>query len=494
MPDGDGEMEVLRSVVGLDTEGPHMEGPCLLSGLLEMAVDCGGVEVMEGLRAFLTPGALILASLPTTVGFRMTLAAEVPLEGLKVTPEDTAMAGMGGRFGLLLERATGTSALYAASAVERRQWVAALERAMAKLQQTAADSTAGGEEGEGEDSSWLLDVPDELDVLVTQRAFERAAQLAARALETLEGRHVPGRGAATLRAAVLRAVDTLAAALCQELQRSALRDHGIATAVRQLVRVGKPQLALRMYLENRTAAIRELYRKVKMEASTEMYVNKLSRLFVEALRAAAITFGRLFQDGAKSAFVLWLHGEVEHYAGVFSQHVLAVSTAHFRTIAECVSTAVAQSRGLRQLGIDAEFLLWEQLGPSTVTAVEKFGRSWLSTTAHQLEDDAWTPQTFSGKHARKKFLERLRAAGVEAPEAHVKGLRTDLFEAITEFCVSAHGYAQCGMQLLGTSAAGPGICARPTPADRPARRFATGGGERGQMAGSGVSRGHVGAG
>eukprot|EP00051_Salpingoeca_urceolata_P017488 m.238390 g.238390 ORF g.238390 m.238390 type:complete len:625 (-) comp18967_c1_seq1:63-1937(-) len=427
----------LEQVEGLDISNPLVTGACLRHGQLTHVSPTMTTE--ELVHAFMTQRALVIAKQER---HRLLLLSLTPFSELSVrdvadSKEFVNVFAVGGPSGDLF--------FSASSLGDKRSWLEELSRASSPPDAKQRASDAGVEAEEDED--WWVCVPEDLDVFIAQRAFENAVDLVERTqsrLDELEGKTSHDELVVALNSRKRRLTKTLS----QELERPAWRRNALRSLVLLMLRLGESEQASKKYLQNWSDAFERDLRKLKMEASIELYIHKLCRIFFSAVRASCHEFDYLFDNASKSRFIAWAQRELGRFSQVFSRQVLETKSPSFGTIAECVEVATTHCRALQEDGLDLEFLLWRLLHDKVIEAIDEAGRNWIANTAHHLVEDTWRRQDFSGVLARKRFLSELQQAGVHNPDDYLEGNQALLFEATSAFCTSCHEFVQSAVRLL----------------------------------------------
>jgi hypothetical protein len=142
----------------------------------------------------------------------------------------------------------------AQTGLEKRSWLRLLRRTVQRSGSKASlsrresidlysDHTGAAADAPAADlfpEPWLMDCPDDLDVFIAQRAFDKAVALVDKAQEAL-GEFPISPDHEALKADVEQRVERLTEALCHELERPALRRNTIRSTVFMLLRLGKAQ-------------------------------------------------------------------------------------------------------------------------------------------------------------------------------------------------------------------------------------------------------------
>lgn len=367
--------------------------------------------------------------------------------------------------GILINGIKSAQILVCQSARDKLGWMSALRKIEVHFQEIEGDDDSAAVEGHQERTDWLYEVPEEMDVCIAQRNFEGAVKFATRARAEFEGSKALS-GMVSLQRRIDEKVDKLTAALCSELRRPAIRTHAIRATVGFLLDLGKADLAhevrvlancinrpfvnilcLKVYLLNRSQRLKQKFRKVKMEGSTELYALKLSGTFFSTIRSTCVEYAEYFDESASSAFVSWASKELRRFASNFTHQVLQ-SLNKLQTVAQCVQKVMQQCGQLSDCGLDLSFVLWEMLETKTLEAINDAGQALLNTTSIDLDVEDWQAQEFSGnKYALKQLLEKMSHHQFEI-ETYIQKKRCSLFEVTTNCIGRVHEYVSAVLCLI----------------------------------------------
>eukprot|EP00730_Choanoeca_flexa_P004180 TRINITY_DN11621_c0_g1_i1.p2 TRINITY_DN11621_c0_g1~~TRINITY_DN11621_c0_g1_i1.p2 ORF type:complete len:646 (+),score=187.70 TRINITY_DN11621_c0_g1_i1:3-1940(+) len=438
----------LSQVADLEARHPLIQGEPVHQGLLEL-IQLGMQAVDKGTYLFLLSKGLVVAWLDSESDRddQLRLAAVEPVMDMTVRDiidtEDVSNAFM-------VDATHGRYMFQAANAADKNTWVRLLRRAIARAEDDEDEDDATEADRVEDLEDWVHSVGEELDVAIAQRAFDNAVALLDKATEYLADKR--SRQARQLNNTIAVKTGALASALSSELDRPGLRASDIRKTVYLLLRLGQEETARIKYLSNWSRSIAKDIRALKVEGSTQLFIQKLSSTFFAALRATAAEFPKLFvDDQAGSAYVNWVNQEIQRFASVYQRQVLDSANNTFLNIAECTQVILDEFDSLKELGLDLSFLFWSHNSERLRELIDKEARSWLSLTAPLLvfamEND-WPVVHFSGRQARKEFLTRMEQAGVEHPDLYLEGMKTVLFEATQSFAVDAYEFTSACSTLL----------------------------------------------
>ncbi|XP_072035094.1 LOW QUALITY PROTEIN: exocyst complex component 8-like [Amphiura filiformis] len=268
------------------------------------------------------------------------------------------------------------------------------------------------------EEEWIMELPEDLDMLIAQRNFEDAADLVLKANETLSS--VPQSPALKeMRARVDHRVKQLTDVLTRELQVSpdrSLRGGPQVTrrAVTQLIRLGRATQACDLFLKNRSAAIKQSLRQLRIEGATSIYITKLCSVFFNHIIETGKEFRTTFAEnqGCFSAFVVWSKGELNGFILNFSRQALAKKTT-LSTVAECVGIARSYCERLSTIGLDLLFAMNGLLLKGIRESIQFNKDQLIEASRHRNAEERWYPLNQKNPHAANNLTQEMRNLGFE---------------------------------------------------------------------------------
>ncbi|XP_071500482.1 exocyst complex component 8-like [Diadema antillarum] len=265
---------------------------------------------------------------------------------------------------------------------------------------------------------WLLELPEDLDMSIAQRNFEEAVDFILRANEYLD--QIPvGPALKEMRARVDHRIKQLTDTLTRELQVSpdrSLRGGPQVTrrAVTQLIRLGRATQACDLFLKNRSAAIKQSLRQLRIEGATSLYVTKLCHVFfnhiIETGKEFRFTFSQ--NQGCYSAFVVWAKAELRSFVNLFSRQALAKQTA-LSTVAECVCIARTSCALLSSIGLDLLFAL-NGLTLKGIREVLIYNKEqFIEASRHRNVEERWYPLNLKNPNAANNLVKDMQQLGFD---------------------------------------------------------------------------------
>ncbi|PIK59560.1 putative exocyst complex component 8 isoform X2 [Apostichopus japonicus] len=291
----------------------------------------------------------------------------------------------------------------AENAKTKRDWLDRLEEAK-KIQAAASTQKRGLTEQ-------ILQSPAECRVAgrttrgsryaIAQRNFEEAADM------VLKRSRVDNR------------VKQLTDVLTRELQGSpekSLRGGPQVTrrAVTQLIRLGRSTLACDLYLKNRSTAIKQSLRYLKIEGAAHLYVTKLCRLFfnhiIETGKEFKFTFNE--QQGCFSAFVVWTKAELKGFVNQFSRQALA-KQSNIGAVADCVTIARTHCSSLSVIGLDLTFVLNSLMLKGMQDVLQYNKEQLIEASRHRNMEEKWYPMNLKNPNAANTLIGEMQKVGYE---------------------------------------------------------------------------------
>lgn len=265
------------------------------------------------------------------------------------------------------------------------------------------------------DIHWLLELPDELDILTSERLFESAVSLVEKAekMRDKEKRtsafvsgtsasvdigstpNTGGRYAAVFKSikdAYEERVAALSASLLKDLQNPALKKTESRTVITYLTRLGYAKTAREIFLETRSRKIRSDVAKLKYDNNTTLYVNELARIVFTAIDSTCDDFQHCFGKDSTmtSGFVVWTIQEMSNILTLFRRHIFFSSDVeNFTLVGKCFEITTAHCKTLEQRGLSLIFYLRQTFHKDLVSVINNYYHRIEATFAKQLTEESW---------------------------------------------------------------------------------------------------------
>ncbi|PAA71729.1 hypothetical protein BOX15_Mlig026178g1 [Macrostomum lignano] len=269
---------------------------------------------------------------------------------------------------------------------------------------------------EDEEAAWFEDKPDDLDVLIAERRFEKAVDLLLECYKRLEARPQMRvlKGRIDLRkGAVIRL-------LIGELQippHVSLRGGPKSSrkAVRELVRLGKAAEAAEHFLHLRSSIRQHLVDNVKLEDSQALYAKRIAAAFfktlVESLKEFSLAgFGR----DANSALLRWCRHEIEQLAERLHRVLAPASFAEFASGWAAAKQAAKSVNDSER--VQAAFMLEAACLEAWQAAIERQARKLIDAASSRAAEEKWVVLRRGTRKEAEEFLAFVRQFSPEATE------------------------------------------------------------------------------
>jgi hypothetical protein len=272
----------------------------------------------------------------------------------------------------------------------------ALNTTAAPPQQRIRQAASGDSSSVISDIHWLLELPDELDILTSERLFEAAVSLVERAEKLKEKeKGATGRYDAvfkSIKEAYDARVQALSASLLKDLQNPALKKTESRTVITFLTRLGFAKTARQIFLETRARKIRSDVSKLKYDNNTSLYVNELARVVFTAIDSTCDDFQHCFGKDSTmtSGFVVWTIQEMANILSLFRRHVFFSSDIdNFTLVGKCFEITTAHCKMLEQRGLSLTFYLRQTFHKDLVSVINNYYQRMEATFAKQLTEESW---------------------------------------------------------------------------------------------------------
>lgn len=210
------------------------------------------------------------------------------------------------------------------------------------------------------DIHWILELPDELDILTSERLFDVAIDQIERANKLKELDHLK-LAFESIKDVFSLNIQKLSRILVKDLQNPALKKTESRTIISYLSRLGFSRTAREIFLETRSKKIEYEIRKLGYENDVGLFINELARVIFTAIDSTCDDFQHSFKDNAMmSGFIVWTIKEMGRFLSHFSRKVLITSEVNNEALTKkCFEIAQAHCKTLEERGLALTFYLRE---------------------------------------------------------------------------------------------------------------------------------------
>ena len=300
---------------------------------------------------------------------------------------------------------------------------------------------------------WLIELPEDLDMSIAQRDFEGAVQLVERGRAYLidfpESSHLKD-----VRDKIENRVEQLVGVLEKSLDNSSSSRHvslrSIRVYVLLLIRLGRGKLACELFLRNRGFEIKNSFKQLKMEGATAIYIKKLASVFFTSVIETGREYKRNFSLNRDcSAFVVWLHTELQHFADKFTRQVFTRNSS-LQSVGLCINLALIQCERLSNIGIDLTFDLQHMFLKEVMSAVFDTRDQIMERGKSKAMEDAWQPLPLASAES-KALVGEIEALNVPGFKTYIKGDVIHLSASTVDFTKSFLVFMEDALGKLYTS-------------------------------------------
>ena len=304
---------------------------------------------------------------------------------------------------------------------------------------------------------WVKDAPEQVDVFIAQREFDKAVNL----IDKLKV-HVKDTSDQLsyrdIKARTSHRINRLSEVLMNELKSStsgSLRGGPRAArrAVGLLLRLGRASKACELFLQNHTHIVEHELKQIKLEGATTIFISNISSAFFTCLKNAAKEFELAFGEncGTYSAFMVWCIRELEAFLRFYcieSVFPPVRSNLNFPMVTESVSIILKEAQTLDSIGIDLGFkvssILHERLSTAMVDARELLEEK-LSTMG---DTENWEPMDCRKSQAQvANVIMHLENMGVPSPSNLVENDIVDMSKTTFTCCQSILSYTESFLKI-----------------------------------------------
>ncbi|KAJ3255507.1 exocyst complex component exo84 [Boothiomyces macroporosus] len=166
------------------------------------------------------------------------------------------------------------------------------------------------------DFHWLIEIPDELDVLIAHRDFDQAVVY----VEKGETQRLK-----ILRSNIQEKTHNLAKLISLDLTSPAATKSQIQQDIERLLRLGLGDQARDAYLDTRSVTIRHRLRQLYFNGDIVSFVVDYSEVFFRLIRNTCEWFSVSFHNpGMASGFMKWIQKELHFFTSMFRKHMHSI--------------------------------------------------------------------------------------------------------------------------------------------------------------------------
>ncbi|KAG4093566.1 hypothetical protein H8356DRAFT_1428566 [Neocallimastix lanati (nom. inval.)] len=220
------------------------------------------------------------------------------------------------------------------------------------------------------DITWLSELPDELDVLIAQRDFDKAVGLIEKAKNvlSLEDNHK----VRSFKKILDEKITSLVTSICNELSDPLLIKSQVKSNINRLLRLNMAEKAQEIFLSSRSDLISHRIRQLLFNGETNQYIKELATVDFTLIKNTCEWYNDSFKDPKMSSnFIIWVIKEIDKYISIFKNQVLK-SKSNFSIARECIETTNEQIMMLKSVGLDMNQYIMDKLRKDIVISMNNY--------------------------------------------------------------------------------------------------------------------------
>ncbi|ORX60832.1 hypothetical protein BCR36DRAFT_407833 [Piromyces finnis] len=207
--------------------------------------------------------------------------------------------------------------------------------------------------------TWLTELPDELDVLIAQRDFDKAVVLIEKAKNILKIED--SQKNRSFRKILDEKISSLSNSICSELSDPLLIKSQVRSNINRLLRLDMAEKAQEIFLSSRSELISHRIRQLVFNGETNQYIKELATIDFTLIKNTCEWYNDSFKDPKMSStFIIWVIKEIDKYISIFRNQVLK-SKSNFSVARECIETTNEQIKMLKSVGLDMNQYILDKL-------------------------------------------------------------------------------------------------------------------------------------
>eukprot|EP01125_Pyxidicula_operculata_P014384 TRINITY_DN4787_c0_g1_i1.p1 TRINITY_DN4787_c0_g1~~TRINITY_DN4787_c0_g1_i1.p1 ORF type:complete len:714 (-),score=140.45 TRINITY_DN4787_c0_g1_i1:91-2232(-) len=237
----------------------------------------------------------------------------------------------------------------------------------------------------------LLELPDELDILTSERLFEEAIGAITHARNLVRETPQLATAEASIKEDLDRRIHNLSNTLIMDLQNPAIKKRESQKIIDYLHFLGFASKAREVFLQTRSRQLKNELRKLNFDGDVFSYVDELSRVVFSSINITSEDFKHSFsQKDMMSAFVVWATKVLKQYRALFTRHVFHTTDVEdFAMMARCLEVCFKYCIQLENKGYSFSFFLKEAFHDDLLEAIQSFQKRVETSINGQLTEEKW---------------------------------------------------------------------------------------------------------
>jgi hypothetical protein len=240
------------------------------------------------------------------------------------------------------------------------------------------------------DFRWLVELPDELDVLIAHRDFDQAVAAVSNARRILNAAKGDTQRIQILRSTINSRICMLSKLVALDLASPVATKEQVQGDIEKLLRLGLGDQARDIFLSARSTTIRSRLRHLKFNGNLPSYISDYSELTFRLIRTTCDWYSGSFHDTEMaSGFMKWLQQEIKCFTVTLRRQVFS-SKHEFNIMAECLMSTLDHVQELRDVGLDLTFLIDKTINEDIIKAIESYSIECNSNIELGINSDPMT--------------------------------------------------------------------------------------------------------
>jgi len=266
---------------------------------------------------------------------------------------------------------------------------------------------------------WFLELPDELDILTSERLFDEAINNINTARQLVRDNPQLAIADAYIKEELNGRIRNLSDILVKDLQNPGIKKSESILIINHLQALDFSSKACEVFLQTRTKQLKSELSTLGFDGNVKPYVTDLSRIIFSSIRSTCDDFRQSFaQHGMMSGFVVWSMKVLRQFRSRFTRHVFDFGDREdFRLMIECFEIAKKECLELEAKGLSLMFYIQHSFHKDFLQSIDSFQKRFEESINGQFSEESWVikkkddttvePMTSSGIYVYnvvKKFI------------------------------------------------------------------------------------------
>ena len=275
------------------------------------------------------------------------------------------------------------------------------------------------------DYAWMVELPDELDVLIAHRDFGHAISLIEKARSIIQSSIGETPRLQNLRKHLDIRTKNVARLISNELTSPGATKTEIQEDIQRLLRLGLGDQARDIYLVNCTTKITHKLRQIQFNGDIVSFISTYSEVFFNLLKHTCEWFGSSFDDPSMaSGFMKWMQDQISQYATIFKRQVFDMNY-EFGVVAECVMTSIERCQEMSEVGMDMSFTFEKLISNKLVDLVQKHASNSNREVLNSIKEARFDKPTTR--------IEEFKEAQLTSPIPNISDSASNFFKILSDF-------------------------------------------------------------